>query len=149
MVINEKAKATHVDIYNKRVKVKDGNRVIELTEDRALFARMLVVAKARTIELRQNIGIYELIVVLRAFFALDGYLLYVMSKSDLMGILKSLPQFQALPDIQTEVMDTSSPEQNMEVDNIKPQEGYRNVAIVDGMAELQGFDKLTWIQTCR
>ena len=46
-------------------------------------------------------------------------------------------------------MDTSSPEQNMEVDNITPQESYRNVAIVDGMVELQGFDKLPWIQTCK
>ena len=53
------------------MKVKDGDRVVELTEDRALFARMLVVAKARTTELRQNIGIYELIVVPRAFFALQ------------------------------------------------------------------------------
>ena len=33
--------------------------------------------------------------------------------------------------------------------NITPQEGYRNVAIVDGMAELQGFDKLLWIKTCK
>ena len=79
---------------------------------------MLVVSKARTIELRQNIGIYEFIVVPRAFYALDGSLLYVASKSDLMGILKLLPQDQALPDIQTEDMDTSSPEQNMEVDTL-------------------------------
>ena len=40
------------------MKVKDGDKVVELTEDRALFVRMLVVSKARTIELRQNIGIY-------------------------------------------------------------------------------------------
>ena len=60
-----------------------------------------------------------------------------------MGIL----QHQALPDIQTEDMDTSLPEQHMDMDNITPEEGYRNVAIVDGMAELQGFDKLLWIQT--
>ena len=57
---------------NKRVKVKDGDKVVELTEDRELFARMLVVSKARTIELRQNIGIYDFIVVPRPFFALDG-----------------------------------------------------------------------------
>ena len=130
---------------NKGVKVKDGDKVVELTEDRALSARMLVVSKART----KNIGIYEFIVVPRTFFALVGSLLYVTSKSDLMGILQSLPQDQALPDIQTEDMETSSPEQNMEVDSITPQEGYRNVAIVDGMAELQSFDNLQWIQTCK
>ena len=103
---------------NKRVKVKDGDKAVELAEDRALFACMLVVSKARTIELRQHIGIYEFIVVPRAFFALDGSLLYVTSKGDLMVILKSLPQDQAFPDIQTEDMDTSWSEENMEVDNI-------------------------------
>ena len=111
---------------NKRVKVKDGDKVIELTEDRSLFARLLVVSKARNIDLQQNIGMFEFTVVPRALFALDGSLLHVTSKSDLMEILESLPQQKDV-----EAMDTSDDTGG---------DG-RSAAIVDGMAELQCLDK--------
>ena len=117
---------------NRRVKVKDRDKVIELSEDRSLFARLLVVSKAQNIKLQQNIGIFEFTVVPRALFAVDGSLLHVTSKSDLMEILESSPQQKDV-----EAMHTSD----------DTGEDCRSVAIVDGIAELQCPDKPSWIQT--
>ena len=47
----------------KKVTIKNGDKIVELKEDRALFARMLVVSKARNIDLKQDVGTYELSVV--------------------------------------------------------------------------------------
>ena len=64
---------------------------MELKEDRALFARMLVVSKAKDNDLKQVVGTYELSVVSRALLAADGSMLHATSKSDLMSILEGLP----------------------------------------------------------
>ena len=40
-------------------KIKDGDKIIELREDRALFARLLVVSKAHQIDLKYNLGKYK------------------------------------------------------------------------------------------
>jgi len=111
----------------KKVTIKNGDKIMELKEDRALFARMLVVSKARDIDLKQVVGTYELSVVPRALFAADGSLLHAASKSDLMSILESLPK-----DIQ--VYDTPADS--------------KSVAIIDGMADLQSLNKPEWISNC-
>ena len=54
-----------------------------------------------------------------------------------------------LTDTQTEDIDRSLPGQDMQLDTIPLHDRYRSVAIVDGMAELQGFDTQLWIQTCK
>ena len=68
---------------------KGGDKLLELEEDKALFAQMLVVAKSRDIDLKHAIGTYEFSAVPRGLFAADGSLLHATSKSDLMSIKKS------------------------------------------------------------
>ena len=114
----------------KKVKLKVDEKVLELKEDRSLFARMSVVSKSRKdINLEEIIGKYELSVVPRSLFTADGQLLPSQGKSKLMSILESLPDCQA-----KESDDTH------QVSKI--------VAIVDGMAEVQSLNKPDGIKTC-
>ena len=87
-------------------KVKDGDKIIELREDRALFARLLVVSKARQIDLKYNLGKYEFSVVPRALFVPDGSLHHMENKSELMKILESLPKDNSIQE--AKVMDSTS-----------------------------------------
>lgn len=58
-----------------KTKVISGDKIIELKEDRSLFARMLIVARSRPeIDLQQAIGKYEFSAVPRSLFAPDGTL---------------------------------------------------------------------------
>ena len=131
--------------------MKDGSKFVELKEDRALFARLLVVSKTRDIDLQHNVGLYEFSVVPRALFAPDGSLLHMSSKSELIHILSSLPADSNVDD--TERLSLSTLEENV----LPRQENYYsadllkrrlNVAIVDGMADLQRMDKPEWVRTC-
>ena len=117
-------------------KIKSEDKIVELQEDRALFARMLVVSKARDIDLKQTVGTYEFSIVPRALFAADGSLLHSTSKSDLMSILENLPQMKEVPQ-----------EDNNQSDH-QADPHCKRVAIVDAMADLQTLDKPEWIQTC-
>jgi hypothetical protein len=119
----------------KKVTLKDGDKIVELKEDRALFARMLVVSKSRDTDLKQVVGTYELSVVPRALFAADGSMLHATSKSDLMSILEGLPE-----DIQVLEGD---PKYDTPADSI-----CKRVAVVDGMADLQSLNKPEWISNC-
>ena len=101
----------------KQTKVRSGDKVIELKEDRSLFARMLIVCKSRPeINLQDAIGVHEFSVVPRSLFASDGSLLFTYGKSELMHILEG--------------MDCDERE---EVD----EQCSNKVAVVDGMAEVQ------------
>lgn len=114
----------------KKTKVSTSNAIIELREDRALFARLLIVCKARPeINLQEAFGKYEFSVVPRALFSADGTLLHTTSKSDLMGILEGLKK-------------------NATQDEAIISDEVRRVAIVDGMADLQALTKPEWINTC-
>ena len=54
----------------KVIKVETVERVVELKEDRSLFARLMMVSKSRTdIDIKEAIGLYEFKVVPRALFA--------------------------------------------------------------------------------
>ena len=75
----------------KTLKVKINENVVELKEDRSLFARMCVVVKSRPeVDSKEAIGQYEFNLVPRSMFAADGSMLHCPSKSVLMNILEKL-----------------------------------------------------------
>ena len=47
----------------KKATLKDGDNILELKEERTLFARILVVFNARGTDLNQTVGTHELSVV--------------------------------------------------------------------------------------
>ena len=70
------------------VKIKDENELIKLRADRALFGRMIIIARSRRdINLQEVIGTYELSVITRSLFAADGTILHCHQKSALADIL--------------------------------------------------------------
>lgn len=115
----------------KTVRVKADNKVIELKEDRSLFARMMMVCKSRPeINIKEAIGEYEFAVVPRSMFAADGTMLHCTSKSSLMGILEKLDDKR-----------DGGTEQEVPAAQMK-------VSIVDAMAEVQALDKPEWVKSC-
>ena len=70
----------------KNAHVAISNKVLELKEDRGLFAR--IVSKSRTdIHLQECLSTYELSIVPRSLFAADDTMLHCSVKSKLMDIL--------------------------------------------------------------
>ena len=126
-------KRRHLQVWNsvgKQVRVKVDEKMIELKEDRNLFARMLLVSKSRKeIDLAETIGKHELSVVPRALFTPDGTMLHCRVKSDLMAILEQLPE---------QVISTNHSVEKNEV----------KVILVDAMAEVQAFGKPDHVHTC-
>ncbi|CAH3164811.1 unnamed protein product, partial [Porites lobata] len=105
------------------------NTIIELKEDRNLFARLAMVCKSRPeIDIQEAVGLYEFTVVPRSLFARDGTMLHCSCKSALMHILEK----------------AGGPSTNTQ----EITAGFK-VAIVDGMAEVQSLDKPEWIKNCR
>ena len=63
-------------------------KVIELTEDRALFGRMVIITKSRPeLKIKGIIGEFESSVVPRSLFAADGSMHHCSSKSHLMTVI--------------------------------------------------------------
>ena len=61
----------------KKIRVSAGDKVVELKQDHLLFARLLVVCKARpSINLEDTMGKYEFSIVPRSLFAPDGAMLH-------------------------------------------------------------------------
>ena len=85
------------------------------------------------------IGQYELSVVPRSMFAVDGSMLHCQLKSSLLHIMENFPKVTERVQRLSEVVSSSSVVTY--VDN--------SVAIVDAMAELQSFDKPDCIKNCR
>ena len=116
----------------KVVKVTVADKIVELQEDRSLFARMMMVCKSRPeIDIKETVGQYEFSIVPRSLFAADGTMLHCASKSNLMSILEKLN------DNRNDVQESSW-----------PNEDQMKVAIVDGMAEVQSLDMPEWIRNC-
>lgn len=68
-------------INGKKVKVCSKEKLIELLEDRSLFARMMMVCRRRPdIDIKETIGMYEFALVPRSTFAPDGSMLHCSSK---------------------------------------------------------------------
>ena len=75
----------------KESSVKVGNDVVRLKEDRALFARMAIVARSRPdIDIAESIGTYEFSCVSQSLFSSDGKLLPTYDKHKLMHKLEGL-----------------------------------------------------------
>ncbi|MGH0128235.1 UNVERIFIED_CONTAM: hypothetical protein FKN15_033791 [Acipenser sinensis] len=75
------------------MRVNTGDKMVELKEDRNLFARMLLVSKSRPeINLEETVERHELSVVPRSMFAAYGAMLHSQVKSSLMAILEKLPK---------------------------------------------------------
>lgn len=121
----------------KKVQIKMKDTILELKQDRDLFARMLIVARSRPqVDVCDTISNYELSVVPRSMFAPDGTMLHCSQKSKLMELLESLPDNSQHEYRQSDVVESMQP-------NISG-----SVAIIDAMAELQALDKPTHIKTC-
>ena len=76
----------------KAVKHMLAKQVVELKEDRSLFALMLIVARSQPeIDLKEAIGQHEFTSLPRALFKVTGELLPCTDKSKLMTILEQLP----------------------------------------------------------
>ena len=76
----------------KKIKVSSNGQILELQEDRNLFAHMMVICKSRPeIDIQEAVGTYEFTVVPRSMFATDGEMLHCPAKSVLMSILEKLP----------------------------------------------------------
>lgn len=77
----------------KSTKVASRNDMVELKENRNLFARLLVVSRSGDdLNFEATVGNYELSVVPRPLFCADGKMLHCQQKSQLLAILKALPQ---------------------------------------------------------
>ena len=71
----------------KVIKVKAVERVVELKEDRSLFARLMVCKSRQDVDIKYA-SVYEFTVVPRSLFAADVTMLHCSCKSKLMHILE-------------------------------------------------------------
>ncbi len=121
----------------KVLKVPCKDRVVELQEDRSLFARLMFVCKSRPeVDVKEAIGRYEFSVVPRSLSAADGTMLHCPAKSTLMRILETLG---GDPQQTHEVASGNNVDEMMNFD-MEPLPQMK-VAVVDAMAELQCIDK--------
>lgn len=147
--VNERIKSDKVNVWSKmkkrklltwrsngkKVRVSLKDKVVELQEDRNLFARLMMVAKSRPeIDIKEAIGQHEFSVVPRSLFANDGTMFHCSMKSALMSILEKTGE--SLDTLRTDDSVASSAPSTM------------TVAIIDGMAELQSLDKSHWESSC-
>ena len=113
----------------KVIKVKAKDTIIELKEDRNLFACLAMVCKSRPeIDIQEAVDLYEFTVVPRSLFTGDGTMLHCSCKTALMHILEKAGG----PSTNTQEITT----------------GFK-VTIVDGMTKVQSLDKPEWIKNCR
>ncbi|KAK3733482.1 hypothetical protein QZH41_007067 [Actinostola sp. cb2023] len=116
----------------KTAKLSTPDKIVELQEDRSLFARMMMVCKSRPeIDIKEAVGQYEFSIVPRSLFAADGTMLHCSLKSSLMGILEKLHDNST----------ANANEDQQTATRVK-------VSIVDAMAEVQSLDKPEWIRNC-
>jgi len=86
--VMKKSKLLTWKTTGKTVRVATKDKIIELKEDRCLFARMMVICMSRPeIDIKEAVGVYEFSVVPRSMFAADGNMLHCSTKSALMSIL--------------------------------------------------------------
>ena len=75
----------------KMKKISTKEKVVELCEDRSLFARLLVVYQSQPdMNLQEAVGKHEFSIVPRSLFGADGLMLHSSTKSTLMHILEEL-----------------------------------------------------------
>ena len=111
--------------------------VAPLKDDRALFARFLVVILSRPdLDIKETISTFELAEYPRALFFSDGSLRLCATKSKLMNILESLLPAQQQPQTSTVQPHSADPSS-------------RQVVIIDAMAVVQAMGKPPWVRNGR
>ena len=71
----------------KIIKMKTAVKVVELKENRSLFARLMMICKSRPeVDIKETITLYEFSVVPKSLFAPDGTMLHCPCKHALMHI---------------------------------------------------------------
>ena len=106
--------------------------VAALKDDRALFARFLVVVLSRPeIDLKESISEFESATFPRALFSSDGNLRHCIGKNKLMSILENLVPPKSSHGNEEQPRRTGS------------------VIVIDGMAVIQLMGKPTWVRTGR
>ena len=101
--VEERINSDNIPIFSKMTKMKlklwtamrkktthtiDG-KVMELKDDRNMFARMLIIARCRPdIDLKGTVGCYELTALPRSLFTRAGTLLPCNNKSNLMNVIE-------------------------------------------------------------
>lgn len=110
----------------KQRKDKQGQKVTELSRDRALLTRFLLIMDVRPdlVNMREVIGEYELSAYPRSLFTSDGLIYIPTDKSELMAATERLHK-----------EDTAVPTDF-------------SVVVIDGMVELQGLRIDTHVNTC-
>lgn len=87
----KKLKIKTFSTWMNKSKVRVGDKVIKLREERALLARFLVIQQSRgelLPKLGNTIGQYEMAVIPRALFAIDGSLLIPTDKASIMHAIE-------------------------------------------------------------
>lgn len=76
VVTNEETEAAHLENHRKegkKTKVTVENKVVELQEDRYIFAHMMMICKSRPeINIPEAVGVYGFSFVPRSLFTADG-----------------------------------------------------------------------------
>ena len=89
MVTNEKQKLLTWKTTRKKTKVTVDNKVVELQEDRGLFARMIKVCKScPEIDITEAVEVYEFSLVPRSLFASDGSMLHCSARSAVINVIE-------------------------------------------------------------
>ena len=79
--------------WMEKSKVRVGDKVVKLKDERGLFARFLVIQQSRpglVPKLVATIGEYEMSVIPRSIFAVDGSLMVCKDKSDLQNAIEDI-----------------------------------------------------------
>ena len=113
-------------------------KLIELREDRFLFARMMMVYISRpAIDIKETIELDEFSLVSRSMFEADGSMLKCFAESALMAILEEFPSRWRSPD-QRNGDSTTTDVTGLDL----------KVNIIDTMGELQCLGKPDRIKCC-
>ena len=102
-----KMKAKTFSNWIAKTRISVGDKVIKLREERQLFARFLIIQQSRpelVPKLETTIGDYEMAVVPRSIFAVDGSLLVCKDKASLMHAVTDI---QYTDDTSTEASATT------------------------------------------
>ena len=94
----KKLKLKSFSNYMGKTKVRLGDKVVKLREERQLFGRFLIIQGSRpelVPKLEETIGQFEMSVVPRSLFAVDGTLYIPSDKSSLMNILEGFKTDQS------------------------------------------------------
>ena len=133
----------------KRIRMTSKICIVELKDDHTLFSRLIMLCRYHLeIDLKQCFRIYELSVVLRSMFAADGTMIHLQGKSKLIHLLEKFADDVESQDISvvgdrefSQQMETDSDAGHGKVLEQQSSTVGHTVAVIDGIAELQSFNK--------